>query len=74
MNPINLIKTMMGKQSPKDIAMQLLKENNNPMLNNLVGMAEKGDKQGIENFARNFFKEQGKDFDKEYAMFMNNFK
>lgn len=75
MNPMNMIKTMlMGKQNPKQIAMELLKQNNNPMLNNLVQMAEKGDTKGVENFARNFFKEQGKDFDKEYSLIMNNFK
>lgn len=75
MNPMSMIKTMlMGKQNPKQIAMELLKQNNNPMLNNLVQMAEKGDTKGVENFARNFFKEQGKDFDKEYASVMNNFK
>jgi hypothetical protein len=44
------------------------------MLKNLIEMAEKGDYQGIENFARNYYKEQGKDFDKEYSQFMSYFK
>ena len=37
-------------------------------------MANKGDEQGLEEFARNYYKEQGKDFDKEFSDFMNTFK
>lgn len=59
-NPLDLIKAI---KNPKDFAMQLVKNSNNPILNNLVQMAEKGDTQGLETFARNYFKEQGKDFD-----------
>ena len=40
------------------------------MLNNLIQMAQKGDKQGVEAFARNFFKEKGQNFDD----IMSNFK
>lgn len=48
--------------------------NSNPMLNNLIDMAQKGNSDGIETFARNMFKEQGRDFDKEFSEFMSNFK
>jgi hypothetical protein len=44
------------------------------MINNLIGMAKNGDTQGVENFARNLFNERGRDFDKEFAEFMNNMK
>ena len=44
------------------------------MVKNLVEMAEKGDSQGVENFARNMLKEQGRDFDAEMNEFMKNFK
>jgi len=75
MNPLEVIKSLMGNGlTPKRIAMQVLNNNPNPMLKNLVEMAEKGDYQGVENIARNVFKEQGKDFDKEYSQFMSNFK
>ena len=47
--------------------------NNNPMIANLVNMAKSGNTQGIEQFARNYMKERGMDFDKEFASFMNNF-
>ena len=70
---INLIKQFLESKNPQ----QMLKNyigNTNPFFNNLINMAMKGDKQGVEQFARNLYKEQGKDFDKEFAQFMNNFK
>lgn len=74
MNPINMLKGMMGNMNPKNIAMQLLGQNNNPIFNNLIDMANKGDTKGIEEFARNYMKEQGKDFDKEFNNFKGMFK
>ena len=50
------------------------KLNNNPMFRDLIQKAQKGDRQGVENFARNICKERGIDFDKEFANFMRNFK
>lgn len=66
MNPIQVLSKFKG-QSPQQIAMKLIGNTNNPVINNLVQMAKNGDRQGIENFARNVLKEQGRDFDKEYA-------
>lgn len=74
MNSINMLKGMMGNMNPKNIAMQLLGQNNNPIFNNLIDMANKGDTKGIEEFARNYMKEQGKDFDKEFNNFKGMFK
>ena len=59
-NPIQLVQKMVG--------------NNNPVFNNLLMMAQKGDTQSIETFARNLCKERNVDFDKEFSNFMNNFK
>lgn len=50
------------------------KLNNNPMFRDLIQKAQRGDKQSIENFARNICKERGIDFDKEFANFMSNFR
>ena len=50
------------------------KLNSNPMFRDLIQKAQKGDKQSVENFARNICKERGLDFDKEFATFMSNFK
>lgn len=75
MNPIQMIKGMTGIGNPKEMVMQMLGQNNtNPIFNNLMDMANKGDTKGIENFARNLFKEQGKDFDAEFNKFKNMFK
>lgn len=73
MNPKQILKNLIGINNPKDMAMQLLAENNNPIFNNLIEMANKGNTEGIENFARNYMKEQGKDFDKEFNSFKSMF-
>lgn len=74
MNPINMLKGMMGISNPKDMAMKMLSQNNNPIFKNLIDMANKGDTKGVENFARNYMKGQGKDFDQEFNNFKDMFK
>lgn len=73
MNPINMLKGMMGNMNPKNIAMQLLGQNNNPIFNNLIDMANKGDTKGVEEFARNYMKDKGRDYDKEFNDFKSMF-
>ena len=73
-NPINMIKMMMGKTSPKDMVMKMIENNSNPVFANLIDMANKGDTKGVEEFARNICKEKNIDFDKDFTDFMNNFK
>ena len=73
MNPLNMIKGMMGNMNPKNIVMNMLKGNTNPIFANLIEMANKNDVKGLENFARNYMKEQGKDFDKEFNDFKSMF-
>ena len=48
---------------------QMLRQNSNPMLQNLASMIEKHDEAGIEALARNLMQSQGKDFDKEFSSF-----
>lgn len=50
---------------PKGIVKNMAQ--NNPMLKNLIDMAEKGDNQSVENFARNLLKERGLDLDTEMS-------
>ena len=52
----------------------MIKTNKNPMIDNLLNMARTGNSKGVEEFAKNVFKEQGRDFDKEFSEFMRNFK
>lgn len=74
-NPIEMIKLFMGEdKTPQQILQKMMKDNSNPVLNNLINMAQTGDSKGVENFARNICKEKGKDFDKEFSEFMSNFK
>jgi hypothetical protein len=64
----------MMKMNPREILANFMSKNQNPMFNNLINMAQKGDSKGVENFARNLFKERGRDFDKEFAEFMGKMK
>ena len=70
-NPLNTIKNFIRQQgSPKELLINFMQRNNsNPMMNNLIQMAKNGDSKGVEQFARNAFKEQGRDFDKELSQF-----
>lgn len=69
-NPMQMMNLLKGAKNPKDAVINMIKSNNNPMIKNLVEMAEKGQNDKIEEFARNLFREQNKDFDQEF----NNFK
>ena len=69
-NPLQFMNMLRSIKNPKEAVINMIKSNNNPMLKNLVEMAEKGDNEGIETFARNLYAQQGKDFDQEF----NNFK
>lgn len=74
MNPIQILQGFLGKgMSPQQIIGQMMGKSN-PMITNLITMAKKGDTQGVETFARNMFKEKGRDFDKEFSEFRSNFK
>lgn len=66
MNGIDLIKSYMTRGlTPKGIVMSMI--GNNPMLSNLCSMAENGDTQSVEAFARNMLKQRGLDYDTEMA-------
>lgn len=71
---ISFIKSMFGKMNPQQIVMSILKNNSNPIFSNLISMAQKGDSNSVENFARNYLRENGKDYDTEFSNFMSNFK
>lgn len=73
MNPIQILQGFLGKgMSPQKIVEQMA--NKNPMMANLIKMANSGDSSGVEKFARNMMKEKGRDFDKEFSEFRKNFK
>lgn len=51
--------------TPQKLVENLMANNSNPVLSNLMQMAKNGDTVGVEQFARNLLKEQGRDFDTE---------
>ena len=70
MNPMQMLQSFISKGlSPQKIAEQMI--GNNPVMANLVKMANAGDTDGVEKVARNIFKEKGRDFDKEFSEFKN---
>lgn len=74
MNPMQMLQSFLGRgMSPQQIINQM-SGNKNPMITNLMNMMKTGDSKGVENFARNIFKEKGRDFDKEFGEFKKNFK
>ena len=73
MNPMQMLQNFLTKGlSPQKIVEQMA--GNNPMMANLIKMANAGDTDGIEKVARNMFKEKGRDFDKEFSEFKSKFK
>ena len=73
MNPVQMLQSFIAKGlSSQKIAEQMT--GNNPMMANLIKMANAGDTEGVEKVARNMFKEKGRDFDKEFSEFRSKFK
>ncbi len=57
---------------PQAMVMTMLNQRaaGNPMLQNLLALAQQGNGTDIEKIARNMLKSQGLDFDKEFGEFM----
>lgn len=70
-NPMQFIAMMKNGQNPQQIMMNFLQAQaqNSPMMENLLLLAQNNDTKGIEEIARNLYKTQGKDFDKEFIAF-----
>ena len=68
MSPAEIVKGFMVKgMTPEGMARAMAGKLNNPMINNLIQMVEKGENNNAEKFARNVLKDMGFDFDKEMA-------
>ena len=57
-NPIEILKMI---KNPQEYVMNYMKSNNNPILNNLVQMAQNNDTKGLETFAQNMLGDDYKD-------------
>lgn len=58
--------------NPRMVAEQIIQTNyaNNPMMQNLLRMGQNGDVQGLEQFATQYFGQQGRDFNTEMRSFL----
>jgi hypothetical protein len=74
-NPMQLIQMIKGGSNPQQLLMGILQQqgNNNPILNNVMRLAQSGNASGLEMLARNLAAQRGLDFDKEFANFKNSF-
>ncbi len=63
-------------RNPQQLVIDTMKKygGNNPMINNLISLAENNDTKEIEQFARNICAENGVDYDKEFLKFENKLK
>lgn len=70
-SPEYFIQMIRQGKNPEQLMMDFLQKQmgDSPLL----GMAQRRDSRGIEQFARNYYKQQGKDFDKEFQAFRQMF-
>ena len=68
-NPLQLLQQIKNG-NPRVVAEQIIQTNysNNPMMMNLLRMGQNGDVKGLEQFAKQYFEQLGRDFNTE----MNN--
>lgn len=74
-NPIQFINQIRSGQNPQQLMLNFLEQqaNNNPMGQNLLNLARNNQTQDIEQFARNMFASNGRDFDSEFKRFKDTF-
>lgn len=74
-NPFQIIQMIKGGKNPQQLMLNILQQQsqNNPMMQNLYGLAKNGKTKEIEMIARNLAKERGLDFDKEFNAFKQQF-
>lgn len=70
-NPIQLINMIRKGQNPQQLMMNILGQNNNPILENAMNLAQNGNTSALEMIARNLAQQRGLDFDTEFAKFKN---
>lgn len=72
MNIIQLL-AQIKNGNPRAVAEQIIQQNysNNPMMLNLLKMGQNGDVKGLEQFASQYFGQQGRDFNTEMKSFLD---
>lgn len=74
-NPMQFINQIRSGQNPQQLMLNFLEQqaSNNPMGQNLLNLARNNQTQDIEQFARNMFASNGRDFDSEFKRFKDTF-
>ena len=72
MNPMEMIGLLKGR-NPQELVMSMIKNNNinDPQINELISLAEKGDTNSLIKIATDMFAKQGKNFNTEFSNFMS---
>ena len=72
LNPIQLL-TLLKSGNPQQVATQIIEQNykTDPLMQNLLQMARSGNTQGIQQFATQYFKNQGTDLNAEMNNLIN---
>lgn len=72
MDIMQMISLLKGR-NPQEMVMSMLKNQNmnDPMINELVKLAQKGDMNGVTKIAEDYFGKRGMDFNKEFNSFMS---
>ena len=74
-NPMQFINQIRSGQNPQQLMLNFLEQqaSNNPMGQNLLNLARNNQTQDIEQFARNMFASNGRDFDSEFKRLKDTF-
>ena len=70
-NPFQLIQMIKGGMNPQQLIMSIMQNNNNPILQNAMNLAQNGNTAALQNLARNLAQQKGLNFDEEFARFKN---
>ena len=72
LNPAFLI-NLLKNGNPQEVAMQIIQTNypNDPTMQSLVEMGQRGDINGLQQFAQQMFAKEGRDFNQEMNNFMS---
>lgn len=70
-NPMQLVQMIRQGKNPQQLMLSVLqtRAQNNPMMQNLLSLAQSGNTQGIQQVARNLARERGIDYDKSFSEF-----
>lgn len=72
-NPMQLVQLIKSGQNPQQLLTGILQQqgNDNPIVQNAMGLAQNGNTQALQQIARNLAAQRGLNFDQEFNNFKN---